>query len=321
MFAERVKESFKRAGKNWSVLIVSLLLAVIMWITLIFSEDYSYDLSYNLTIETAIPGRAMNASAKSALSIKGTASGYYLLQKTYTGTYDNLSISVNPRWLVHKGGDEFALPGPAIKQLVQEALGERVAIEWIASDTLYFDIPQESNRKVPVVALASLEFKSQYMQVGPLKLTPDSVLVYGPVELLENIDSIHTLPLNLKEIESAQQGILSLSHISNVTISPNEVSYSFDVCRYVEKRIQLPVGVANLPGSLMVAVIPQRVELRYRVPIPGNALFSPADFKAEVDLSNFDALEHNVARVVLSRAPKEVVWYEFNHKFVEVIYK
>ena len=50
-------------------------------------------------------------------------------------------------------------------------------------------------------------------------------------------------------------------------------------------------------------------------------LFSPADFKAEVDLSNFDALEHNVARVVLSRAPKEVVWYEFNHKFVEVIYK
>ena len=76
MFAERVKESFKRAGKNWSVLIVSLLLAVIMWITLIFSEDYSYDLSYNLTIETAIPGRAMNASAKSALSIKGTASGY-----------------------------------------------------------------------------------------------------------------------------------------------------------------------------------------------------------------------------------------------------
>ena len=57
------------------------------------------------------------------------------------------------------------------------------------------------------------------------------------------------------------------------------------------------------------------------MPIPGKALFSPADFKAEVDLSNFDALEHNVARVVLSRAPKEVVWYEFNHKFVEVIYK
>lgn len=321
MFAERIKESLKRAGRNWSVLIYSLLLAVIMWVTLNFSKDYSSTFSYNLTINTAIPGRAREASAKSALRIKGTASGYYIIQKTYTGAFDNLSISVNPRWLVHKDGDEYALPGPAIKSLVQEALGEQVQIEWIASDSLFFELPEQTNRKVPVAPFASLKFRSQYMQAGPLEIAPDSVLVYGPTEILEGIDSLYTLSIDLNDICEEQQGIIPLARIKNVTFSQDEVSYSFNVCRYVEKRIQLPVSVSNVPANLKVMVIPRKVELSYRVPIPGKADFSPADFKAEIDLSNMEEMTTNVARVTLARAPKEVIWYEFNHRFVEFVYK
>ena len=64
MYAGKIKIILKKAGKDWSIMIISLLLATFMWCVQTFAKGYSTYFSYKVTLKTYMPGRTQKAVSK-----------------------------------------------------------------------------------------------------------------------------------------------------------------------------------------------------------------------------------------------------------------
>ena len=96
------------------------------------------------------------------------------------------------------------------------------------------------------------------MASGPLKLTPDSVTVYGEKARLDQVDHVSTVQLFPDDVHDTQHGVLKLRRVKGVRLSDEEVSYELPVSRYVEMRSELPVSVRNIPVGRHLDVFPSR---------------------------------------------------------------
>ena len=141
---------------------------------------------------------------------------------------------------------------------LRQIFGDKVDVEDIITDTLYFLFPQENNKRVPVNFTGDFTYRSQYMASGPLKITPDSVTVYGEKARLDLVDHVSTAQVFPDDVHEAQHGVLRLRKIKGVRLSDEQISYELPVSRYVELRSELPVAVRNVPGGHHLDVFPSR---------------------------------------------------------------
>ena len=227
--------------------------------------------------------------------------------------------SVDPRHF-HKspwGKDEFYLLPDDIRQSIQDALGSDITVESFATDTLYFNFPVQSNRKVPVQVHSAITYGEQFMPVGEMAIRPDSILIYGEEDVISHISAVAARTINGKDLKRSLNGVARLIPIDGVRFSEEEVFYTLEVVRFVENTIKVPVVIADAPSYANVAVIPQEVTLRYRQPFGSGLRFSAQDFAVGVKYD--DVLHSDVVKVQLEKAPQQVLNVDVEPKFVECI--
>ncbi len=307
-------------GRNWIILVFSLLLAFFMWSIMKLSGSYSSYIQYRLEVASNIEGRGNVALSEDLLVIGAKATGFNILQNTNGGEGDILRIErVDPRHLHKYGEDEdtFFLIPDDIRQAIQDALGTDIKVESLASDTLFFKFPQQSNKKVPVVANNFAGYAKQYMPLGAGEIKPDSILVYGNKADIDRIDHVTTQAINGKNVDKSITAVLKVNPIEGVRFSTDEVLYTLEVGRYVENTIKVPVTIENAPSYANVAIIPQEVVVRYRYQFGKQAEYTASDFA--VTLQYDDILREDVLKPVLSRCPENILEAEFQPKFVECV--
>jgi hypothetical protein len=320
MRVERVKRLLKKAGHDWIILIVALLLASFMWTIQNFSKSYSKYFSYKVILKSFIPGRSQKAVSENVMVIRGKSSGYYILRKKYTKRLDQIEISVDPKLLNQtKQADKFFVINENIMEQVQNALGDDLQLEWFASDTLFFVFPSQYNKKIPIIPRTVLKYSPQFMPVTPLIINPDSIVIYGEKGIISGVNSVSTNVIEMKSINNSFQGIVSLMPIKNVEFSQKEVSYSQKVIRYVENTITIPISVVNFPIDVNVIMIPREVTLRYRVDISNKKRYSISDFKIVADYDELELPHGNKLLLRLVKYPNEIKEYNIEPKFSEFI--
>ena len=186
------------------------------------------------------------------------AEGFRLLREGTRRSRRPIQVSFDRADLRHGTGDRFFVTGNVMNNYLRQIFGDKVDVEDIITDTLYFLFPQENNKRVPVNFTGDFTYRSQYMASGPLKITPDSVTVYGEKARLDLVDHVSTAQVFPDDVHEAQHGVLRLRKIKGVRLSDEQISYELPVARYVELRSELPVAVQNVPGGHHLDVFPSR---------------------------------------------------------------
>ena len=216
-------------GREWLLFATSLIIAVLIWFLSNLSRSYSGVLGVPVIAECNIQGYSNLSSNSAMLSARCRAEGFRLLREGTRRSRRPIQVSFDRADLRHGTGDRFFVTGNVMNNYLRQIFGDKVDVEDIITDTLYFLFPQENNKRVPVNFTGDFTYRSQYMASGPLKITPDSVTVYGEKARLDLVD-----------------------HVSTAQVFPDPVS------RYVELRSELPVSVRNAPGGHHLDVFPSR---------------------------------------------------------------
>lgn len=248
-------------------MLISLLLSAFLWTLHVLSLDYSAFLQYRVKVTTEMVGYATSAVAEEILMVRGKASGYYILKaKGFRNGPMDLDITVDKSLLVHKDGIVFTLPVQSIREKVMEALGEHILIDFFDTEVLTLRYEHQSYKYVPVTVVANLDFASQYMQVGDIQTTPDSVYVYGSGEDLFQITEIRTEPITLEGLDATANGFASLDIPRGVKLNKEQAGYSIKVDRYVEVSGIQKVMTTNVPSGKSLVTLPSEVQVRCRIP-------------------------------------------------------
>ena len=245
-------------GREWLLFATSLILAVLIWFLSNLSRTYSGVLGVPVVAECNIQGYSNISSNSAMLSARCRAEGFRLLREGTRRSRRPVQVTFDRADLRHGTGDRFFVTGNVMNNYLRQIFGDKVDVEDIITDTLYFLFAQENNKRVPVNFTGDFTYRSQYMASGPLRITPDSVTVYGEKARLDLVDHVSTAQVFPDDVHEAQHGVLRLRKIKGVRLSDDQISYELPVSRYVELRSELPVAVRNVPGGHHLDAFPSR---------------------------------------------------------------
>lgn len=252
--------------KNWQYFLGCLALSASIWLIHNLSHMQTDVVSVSLIAESNIPGRAARSSDAVSMTARCKTSGFRLL---YLGRKSKpISVRFDPDDLLHEDGDYFSISSAQMYRYVNDIFGPGAGVESFLFDKLRFRFIRELNKKVPVRVVSTLGFRPQYMQSGEFRVQPDSVLAYGPADLLSNIESVNTVSIVRSDVKGSLHGEIALDAPEGIRLSDNTVSWAVEVSRYVELEAELPVIGRNVPAGSVFSIYPSKARVVFRCVFP-----------------------------------------------------
>ena len=256
-------------GRDLAVFLLSLLLAFSIWISHNLTLQYSSVVSVPVIARSNIEGHSAESSNTSPVVARCRTTGYRLLKKNRMSRRGQLYVYFSPDDLHPDEGDVYYITSNELSGYFSEIFGDNVQLESFVSSRVQFRFPEENHKTVPVQAVSVTGFKPQYMARGPMKITPDSVIVYGEPLQLQNIDRVVTETITLQNLSAGAHGMARIEPPrGSVRLSVDEVSYALDVTRYVEVRREVKVGTRNVPAGRDLTVYPSVTDVVFRCVFP-----------------------------------------------------
>lgn len=283
---EIIRERFGNWGREWIIMVLSLVIAVFVWALTNLSKDYSGTISVPVVAESNIDGHGLESSNTVVVSARCRTDGFRLLREKSRRERKVVKVRFDRADLRNTAPHTYCVIGGAKNSYVNQFFGEGANVEAFITDTLKFVFPVENHKRVPVEVHKVIQCRSQYMPSGPFRISPDSVTIYGEDMHLAAVERVTASRLLLTDVHESQHGVLRLNPVKGVRISADEVSYELPVSRYVELRAAVPVEVWNAPAGHQLQVYPPtaQVVLRCTFPLSKDPLSS---FKLYVDWRDF----------------------------------
>ena len=283
---EIIRERFGNWGREWIIMVLSLVIAVFVWALTNLSKDYSGTISVPVVASSNIDGHGLESSNTVVVSARCRTDGFRLLREKSRRERKVVKVRFDRADLRNTAPHTYCVIGGAKNSYVNQFFGEGANVEAFITDTLKFVFPVENHKRVPVDVHKVIQCRSQSMPSGPFRISPDSVTIYGEDVHLAAVERVTASRLLLTDVHESQHGVLRLNPVKGVRISADEVSYELPVSRYVELRAAVPVEVWNAPAGHQLQVYPPtaQVVLRCTFPLSKDPLSS---FKLYVDWRDF----------------------------------
>lgn len=163
----------------------------------------------------------------------------------------------------------------------------------VISNNIELNISPMAQVKLPIISNIEASCQRQYMQVGNIKLSSDSITVKAPMIILDTLKSIATEQLKLHSLKKPEHGSVELIIPQGVISPRHSIEYWIDVKGYTEFDFTLPVIVKNVPDSMQCITIPSEVTVTTIVPLESLELIE--SMAAPVASVNYEDLNKNLS--------------------------
>ena len=258
----KIKELLRRDGREWLLFLFCVALSAGIWVVHNLAYDYSADLNVPVLVKCNVEEHSAYADDICEVSARCRVGGYALI--TSRGRYKSRPIELQlDRSSVHYlKEDIFYTTSKDLQEHIHTVFGDVESVEHFYTDTLFFRLPVENSKKVPVVLhTEGVYFKPQYTFASAPVADPDSVYVYGDPESIESISEIESGFIKYYDLSSSKRGTVELIAPPDVRLSRETVGYSLPVVRYVSVNQNVKIQVRNVPSRRNLIVIPSEAEI------------------------------------------------------------
>lgn len=291
--------------KDYLALGVALLLAFGVWFIHNLSLDYSGLVQRNVAARCYLHGHSNVSHNAVDIAVRCKMSGFGLLSYKMGRKHKTLTVDISSEDMKYYRDDLFFMTKDELSRYFHEFFGDKSTLEYFVTDTIFFRFPVEDYKKVPVRCVSSITFSPQYLPGGELRLSPDSVFVYGNRDLIDGILSVSTEVVGFQNVSSSLVGEVALERIPGVRVSDEKVRYELAVFRYVEYEFETEVNPVNLPANVSAQVFPASATVKLKAVFPG-----PDDFPGVNVFVDFNEYDRSVNGKCLGRVeglPAEVL--------------
>lgn len=299
-----------------------LLLSVLFWFLTALNKDYNTVLSYPVEYIKLPKGKVLTNDVPEQLDLNIQARGFTLLQLKLQSKLSPLLFDVNSFSLSTVPQREpltlFIITSLVIEK-IQQQLTSEIKIVHVSPDTLFIQLADKFTKLTPVKVNLELDFEKQFMQVRNLVITPDSVSLSGPKNIIDTISSVYAMPEKLTGLKKNTELVLDLKPMNKIEFSFQKVVVNIPVEKFTEESIKVPLEVINIPDSLFLRTFPTSIEVTYRVGLSDYNKVSEHMFMAVLDYSTKGSSIGNKLAVELIKVPDYVQVTNFSPKSVEYI--
>ena len=292
---------------GWKVVILSFIGATTFWFFSALGKQYSYRIEYPIEFVFNTDSLIAVKKLPEIVDIDVSGGGWDLFkQSLWFGTDPVIFELDNPAAIRY-------LTRPTILPIITEQLGE-YRINYLFTDTLFIDINRKSSKKIQLtVDSMKVSMDDNFRITSSIRMIPDTAIVYGPTSFLDTLNALHTVPLEVDEIDKNFDRFVKLNipEILDIHSDPPTVNVQFEVERFIIMSIPAVVEMLNFPKDSSAYVTNPSVTIQFVVQESLKEEFFSNDFKVVVDYSMINKQD--------SIAPAVVVFQPENALEVEVL--
>lgn len=275
---KKVNRKLERSGLTF---LVFLALSTLFWLLIKLSENYTTSTTYRLTLVES-PADKWISSPEQSVKLSLNIDGFHTLRYNLIREQNRVvEVPLSEVPYRQESGNVYSFSS----QYVAEKIAGRIGIE--ASDItmndalVYFNIEPLMSKVVPVELTSDIKTHRQYEVYGLPVLSPSSVTIYGPTEMLDTLRSIKTVLLSASDVsETIEQEVALDLHEGSIHSNATAVKVKVEVVQYTEVDIKVPVSG---PDTLKVHFFPEAMTVKCKVPIKDYASIGPESFVVRVN--------------------------------------
>ena len=246
---------------NWKAVILCLLAAAIFWLFNSFNKSHSYTVRFPLRFEYDHERFVAIKPLPHQISINVTGTGWDLIRKTLKVEIPPLVVPIERPLEIRK------IPTGSITAILVTQLGN-LKFNFFATDTLHILLDEKVSRTFRLSAdVSEIDFKEGYGIVGPVELSPDTVLIDGPKSIITPLPDIISIPVIARGISKTFQEEVEVPLFSSESVNRNPpvVTASVEVGPLETVEAMIKVKTVNQPRRWR-AVITDSVKVSFRIP-------------------------------------------------------
>lgn len=299
---------------------VFLLISVFIWFLNALSNNYTSVIEYPLVYTDFPEEKVFVGELPEHLELRINASGYEILRyKTFRKPVP-ISFNASAYTLNRPGQDNsraYILTRYHTEQVSRQLSSEIQLLE-IKPDTLHFQFARKITRMVKVLPDFRYQVDKQFTIKDGIILEPDSVEVTGPDIILDTLSYVYTVRSDLGQLSRNFSDKVKLKRASDLEYSRFKVNCSFELERFTEVQLSIPIDVLNLPDTIALQTFPSTIKLTCNVGLSKYDRVDGSLLRAVVDYLDIGE-GTNVLDVDVQNIPVYLMSYEYYPKTVEYL--
>ncbi len=174
----------------------------------------------------------------------------------------------------------------------------------------------EASRLVPIQLQENITTAPQYQLTGPAKLSPDSVYIYGPTDLLGTIDAILTDSIIYHDVRDSISQVVKLIVPEGLRCARKQTEVNYYAEQFTEKSFILPIEVNNIPDGKTIQLFPQEVTAIVRIGVTHFAELDPTDLHATCE---YPQNNEDILPVVVKSSNPHATYIRFYPNSIEYV--
>ena len=292
---------------SWKIVILSFFAAAVFWFFSALGEEYNYRINHPIKFIYDKDSLIAIKPLPQFVDLDVSGLGWNLFKEFFWFGADPVTFELENPAAIHY------LTTPTILPVLTEQLNE-YRINFLFTDTLYIDIDRKTFKKINLqLDSLAISMEEDYRIVTPIKISPDTSIIFGPKSFLDTFSRCYTIPLDAEEIDKNfdQFVKLGLPEAFDIYSDPLTVNVNFGVERFEKFELSTEVEMLNFPEDSSVYPTNPEIVVKFIVQKSLREDFFADDFKIIVDYSLINQVD--------STAPAIVVFHPENALEIETI--
>ena len=257
----------------------SIMGATTFWLFRALNEQHSALISYPIEFVFNRDSTVVMNPLPTAIKIDVSSGGWNLFRRTLIFGVDPLKVELDNPSEVNFLTQSFLSP------IVEDQL-EGLKINYIVTDTLFLNIERKITKRMRLkVDSLNLSLEKDYQLISSIDIRPDHMMLIGPESIINSFETDFDITPDDNEIDEDFDSRVEVPIVFKDLIQsePSEVNVSFEVDKFKNVKIEVPIAVQNFPNNRMPKLIDSTVNLTYRVNESFAEEYSVGDFRVIVD--------------------------------------
>lgn len=245
--------------KNYKPLLLSFLLALVLWLVITTNKKYTTKIEVPLKITRLAPGRVLINPHPEKVVLEISGKGRALIGLNFYQTSINLELpEIKESTTIH-------LMDYKNHFNIARELGIEI-VEILEPKNIKLEVDIYDEVKKPVKIRSYIKPMPGYILLRT-QLEKDSVLISGPISILNNIEYIYSDSISKTDVKypfTSKAALLEpRSGVTN--LNPDKINVYFQVEQLVERNIyNIPIQIVGVPSNLIAGASPSTISLRVK---------------------------------------------------------
>jgi hypothetical protein len=189
-----------------------------------------------------------------------------------------------------------------MNNLAHKLFGQTAQITAINPDSLHLIFTSRRPERLPLRVDSRINTLPNCALTGPVKAAIDSVLVYSPNGVPDNVHAITTVPVRLDDVAKSQVIRVRIQSPAGCRVVPDSVDLRINVEPMISRAIKVPIKAINVPSHTKLILVPGQIDVNYMLPMSKYDESTPK-FRVVADYNSLDAdFSSNKIKIRLTHA-------------------